>query len=187
MMTRREAVAMLGSISAGPSLIARAQGIAVQGDPTPPLAPGAPHSPQRIALIDAFKQKAEGIEKKFEARTHKNEWVMPYRLFRPEATGRVPLMLFLHGSGGMGTDNVTQMGLGNTFGTQVWALPENQKTFPCYVVVPQTDRGWVRYAPPTPADSVYKVIPGLGDGARLAFEIVDAVRREFPIDAGGSM
>jgi predicted peptidase len=173
---------MLGAISAGASLIRRVQGIAAQGDPTPPLAPGAPNSPQRIALIDAFKQRADGIEKKFEARTHKSDWAMPYRLFRPASTGRAPLVLFLHGSGGLGTDNVTQMGLGNTFGTRVWALPENQKTYPCYVVVPQTDRGWVRYATPTPADSVYKVIPGLGDGARLAFEIVDALRREFPID-----
>ena len=182
MLTRREAIGLLGSISAGSSLFTRVRGISAQGDATPPLAPGAPASPQRLALIEAFKQKADGIERKFEARTHESQWVMPYRLFRPESTGRLPLVLYLHGSGGMGDDNLKQMDLGNTFGTRVWALPENQKTFPCYVVVPQTDRGWVRYAPPTPADSVYKVIPGLGDGARLALEIVDVLRREFTID-----
>ena len=74
------------------------------------------------------------------------------------------------------------MGLGNVFGTRVWALPENQKRFPCYVVAPQTDRGWVRYGEPAPGDSVAQVIPGLGDGARLALQIVDALRREFAID-----
>ena len=182
MTTRREAIALLGSISAGASLLRRVHGTTVQGEATPPLAPGAPTSPERMALIDAFKRGSEGIEKRFEARTHKSEWVMPYRLFRPEATGRLPLVLFLHGSGGLGTDNLAQMGLGNTFGTRVWALPENQKSFPCYVVVPQTDRGWVRYAPPAPSDSVARVIPGLGEGAQHAFEIVDALRREFAID-----
>jgi predicted peptidase len=89
---------------------------------------------------------------------------------------------YLHGSGGSGDDNVKQMGLGNVFGTRVWALPENQKNFPCYVVAPQTDRGWARYGPPESGDSVARMIPGLGDGARLALEIVDALRREFAID-----
>ena len=58
---------------------------------------------------------------------------MPYRLFRPQASGTFPLVVYLHGSGGLGDDNLKQMGLGNIFGTRVWALPENQKKFPCYV------------------------------------------------------
>jgi predicted peptidase len=192
MMTRREAIGLLGSMSAGTLLAARygpgsltapASGIqAQQGDSIPPLARGAPMSPERLALIAAFKQRSEGIETRFEARTHKNDWVMPYRLFRPQAAGKLPLVVYLHGSGGLGDDNLKQMGLGNIFGTRVWALPENQKRFPCYVVVPQTDRGWVRYAPPSPGDSVARVVPGLGDGARLVFEIVDGLRREFAID-----
>lgn len=136
-------------------------------------------SPERIALIETFKKQSEGLDKKFEPRTHKSDWVMPYRLFRPEANGKLPLVVYLHGSGGMGDDNLKQLGLGNVFGTRVWLLAENQKRFPCYVGVPQTDRGWARYDfsqnPPRP-------IPGLGDGSRLALEIVDALRREFPID-----
>ena len=44
-------------------------------------------SPERMALIEAFRKQSEGLEKKFEARTHKGDWVMPYRLFRPQATG----------------------------------------------------------------------------------------------------
>ena len=30
---------------------------------------------------------------------------MPYRLFRPEAAGKLPLVVYLHGSGGQGDDN----------------------------------------------------------------------------------
>ena len=97
-------------------------------------------SPERMALIEAFKKQSEGLEKRFEARTHKSDRVMPYRLFRPEAAGKLPLVMYLHGSGGLGDDNLKQLGLGNVFGTHVWLLPENQKRFPCYVVIPQTDR-----------------------------------------------
>jgi len=154
----------------------------IQGDSTPPLAPGAPNSPERQALINAFRTASEKIPEKFEAREYKSDWTMPYRLFRPNAAGRLPLVVYLHGGGGLGTDNEKQMGLGNIFGTRVWALPENQKEFPCYVVVPQTDRGWVRYGPPAAPDSESPVIPGLGDGARVAFELIDALAREFPID-----
>ncbi len=151
-------------------------------DSTPPLAPGAPTSLERIALIDTFRKISEGLDKKFEARTHKGDWMMPYRLFRPTVTGKLPLILYLHGSGGLGDDNLKQLGLGNVFGTRVWLLLENQKRFPCYVVVPQTDRGWVRYDPEQWAQGVAKVVPGLGEGSRLALEVVDALRREFAID-----
>jgi predicted peptidase len=133
-------------------------------------------------LIDTFKKQSEGLEKKFEARTHKSDWVMPYRLFGPEAAGKLPLVVYLHGSGGLGDDNLKQLGLGNVFGTRVWLLPENQKRFPCYLVVPQTDRGWARYDLSQSRQGPAKVLPGLGEGSRLALEIVDALRREFAID-----
>ena len=139
-------------------------------------------SPQRMALIEAFQKQSEGLQDKYEARTHKSDWVMPYRLFKPNASGKVPLIIYLHGSGGLGDDNLKQLSLGNVFGTRVWLLPENQKAFPCYVVVPQTDRGWVRYDPDRLAQGEAKMIPGLGEGNRLALEIVDSLLREFPID-----
>ena len=180
MISRREAIALLGSISAGHLLPT-----ASLQEEAPLLAPGAPSSPERVALITAFRQKSDGIDRAFEARSLKRDWEMPYRLFRPPpagASGKLPLVVYLHGSGGLGTDNQKQMGLGNIFGTRVWALPENQARFPCYVVAPQTDRGWVRYGPPDAADSLSRVIAGLGDGARLVLELIEALRREFPID-----
>jgi predicted peptidase len=191
MMTRREAVRLLGSTATGAWFgaqiglnfsIVRSASAATKDDPTPPLAPGAPNSPERIALIEAFKRQSDGLEMKFEARTHKSDWVMPYRLFRPKASGKLPLVIYLHGSGGLGDDNLKQLGFGNIFGTRVWLLPENQKTFPCYVLVPQTDRGWNRYDLSQESEGPAKVLPGLGDGSRLALEIVDALCHEFPID-----
>ena len=177
MMTRREALAVLGSMAVGTLIVPT-----IQGNSTPPLAPGTPNSPERQALINAFRAASEKIPEKFEARTYKSDWTMPYRLYRPNATGRLPLVVYLHGGGGLGNDNEKQMGLGNIFGTRVWALPENQKEFPCYVVAPQTDRGWVRYGPVAPGDSESPVIPGLGDGARVAFELIETLAKQFPID-----
>jgi predicted peptidase len=139
-------------------------------------------SPERLALIEAFRKSSGGIAEQFEVRSYRSDWTMPYRLFRPSVTGRLPLVLYLHGSGGLGDDNVKQMSLGNVFGTRVWALPQNQKVFPCYVLAPQTDRGWMRYGEPSAGDSVARLIPGLGDGARVAFEIVDALRKELDVD-----
>jgi predicted peptidase len=171
-ITRREAIRLLGSTSAGAIL-----GCATaRPDVTPQLAPGSPTSAERLALIEAFKRQSEGLDAKFEARVHKSSWDMPYRLFRPAVSQRVPLVVYLHGSGGQGTDNEKQLKLGNVFGTRVWLQPENQRRSPCYVLAPQSDRGWVRY------DSDWKVVPGLGQGAGMVLEVIDRLVHEFPID-----
>jgi predicted peptidase len=191
MITRREALRLLASAPAGAWFSVTQLGLnaslapnafAVNQVSTPPLALGSPMSPERLALIEAFQRKSDGLEKKFEARTHKSDWMMPYRLFRPEGSGKAPLVMYLHGSGGLGDDNLKQLAFGNIFGTRVWLLPENQKRFPCYVVAPQTDRGWARYDLSEQSSGPPKVLPGLGDGSRMALEVIDALRREFAID-----
>jgi predicted peptidase len=186
-MNRREAVRLLSSASTGAWLAASQIGFNCSTAPnaaarTPRLAPGTPTSQERLALIEEFKKKSEGLDKKYEVRSYTSDWTMPYRLFRPATNKRVPLVLYLHGSGGLGNDNLKQLGLGNIFGTRVWLLPENQRHFPCYVVVPQTDRGWVRYDFQATTRGEAKIIPGLGDGARVALQIVDVLCHEFPID-----
>jgi predicted peptidase len=143
-----------------------------------------------VSLIEMFEKQSEGLQDKFEARTHKSDWEMPYRLFRPATTRQVPLVLYLHGSGGLGDDNLKQLKFGNIFSTRLWLLPENEARFPCYVLAPQTDRGWIRY---DFSQQPAKELSGFGDGNRLALEIVDELRREFAIDehrlyvAGNSM
>lgn len=192
MITRREAVRRLASASTGAWLAAAGMGLnlsqtsnafaATSDESTPPLAPGAPTSPERMALIKAFQKQSEGLQNKFEARTLKRDWAMPYRLFRPEASGKLPLVVYLHGSGGQGDDNLKQVERGNSFGTRVWLLPQNQKTFPCYVLAPQSDRGWVRYDPAKLANHVYEMVPGMGQGVQMALEVIDTLRHEFSID-----
>jgi len=190
MITRREAVCLLSSASVGAWLAQKPTGFnflpiasaANEDAKTPPLAPGAPASPERMALIETFRKQSEELQKKFEARSHKSDVTMPYRLFRPEAAGKLPLVVYLHGGGGLGSDNEKQLTLGNIYGTRVWLLPENQRRFPCYVVAPQSDSGWTRYDQSQTIDGRPKPLPGLGDGARLALEIVDRLCHEFAID-----
>ena len=138
MMTRRKVVRLMGSASAwsliapmrtGFKLSTALNGIAANDSATPPLAPGNPLSPERQALIETFKKRSDGLEKRFEAHTHKSDWVMPYRLFRPAATGKLPLVVYLHGSGGLGDDNEKQLGLGNIFGTARLAAPRKSEEF----------------------------------------------------------
>ena len=59
-----------------------------------------------------------------------------YRLLAPEsprAGRRYPLVLVLHGSGAIGTDNLAQLG---PF-ARSWTSPETRRRFPAYVLVPQ--------------------------------------------------
>ena len=194
MATRREAVRLLGSTSAAAWLAATQIGLnlsltpnalAEKDDSAPPLAPGDPKSPERTALIEAFNRQSKGLDRKFEPYTQKGDWVMPYRLFRPEAAGgKLPLVVYLHGSGGLGDDNLKQLAFGNVFGTRVWLLPENQRRFPCYVLAPQTDRGWARYDLSHKTEGPQKVLPGVGEGTHMALDVIDAVRHKFAIDEG---
>jgi|SRR5580658_8361267 acetyl esterase/lipase len=146
MTTRREAIRLLGAAVAGarftatglagplaghfaglgsgldPFIATQASAAPATRDSTPPLAPGAPDSPGRIALIDSFRKRSEGLQDKFEARTYKGDWTIPYRLFRPPAAAqKLPLVLYLHGSGGLGDDNLKQLAFGNIFGTRLAA------------------------------------------------------------------
>jgi predicted peptidase len=145
------------------------------------LAPGAPQSPERQALITAFQEKARALGNVFEVRMH--AVAMPYRLFKPAGSGKRPLILYMHGAGGIGSDNLKQIAGGNVPGSHVWALPENQKRFPCYIVAPQTDKTWIRMqAPRSDRETSYRPVAGLGEGAAIAVQIVRALMRELPID-----
>lgn len=158
-------------------------GSSCRSDPRPRLAPGESLSAERLALIEAFEKKTAGLAERFEPHRHRplNGWAMPYRLFRPEAAGKLPLVLYLHGAGGIGDDNRKQLDGSNVFGTLLWALPEMQLRHPCYIVVPQTDRRWLRYNPERRPGQA-GLVPGFGAGAAAAADIIDALRSEFAID-----
>ena len=152
--------------------------------PAPALLPYAPMSDERIAPIETFKKEAPPLAAAFEKGTHTSSLgeTMPYRLYRPkvEPGKKYPLVLFLHGSSGSGTDNERQLDRANWFGSLVWALPGNQKRHPCFILAPQSDVNWppVRLIP----DQLPEILPGLGAGARQALEILDALLSREPID-----
>jgi predicted peptidase len=65
---------------------------------------------------------------------------LPYRLYVPAFAKHgqaLPLILYLHGSGGAGTDNRKQISGGNAVGTHVWIEAELQERHPAFVLAPQ--------------------------------------------------
>lgn len=80
------------------------------------------------------------INKGFVAREYRSRAgvKLPYRLYVPaERDQALPLILYLHGSGGAGTDNLRQISGGNAQGTHVWIEPAIQKRHPAFVLAPQ--------------------------------------------------
>jgi predicted peptidase len=78
----------------------------------------------------------------FRERIFKNERgeTMPYRLFVPsnyDAKKKYPIVLWLHGGGGRGNDNLKQISGGNLSGTRFWTSAEAQKKYPSFVLAPQ--------------------------------------------------
>jgi len=152
--------------------------------PAPALLPHEPRSADRGVPIEAFKKEAPPLTARFAKATHTNGMgeTMPYRLFRPEVEPgkKYPLVLFLHGSSGSGTDNEKQLQGANMFGALVWALPGNQKRHPCFILAPQSDVNWpaVRLIP----GQLPEILPGLGSGTRQAVEILEELLAKEPID-----
>jgi predicted peptidase len=102
---------------------------------------------------------------------------MAYRIFVPDGTSRtkpLPVVVYLHGGGGIGTDNLRQISGGNTPGTSVWVTPEAQARHPTFVIAPQLPtRGdrWDR-----------RETDDLAPFAELVVELLDSLSREFAID-----
>jgi predicted peptidase len=112
--------------------------------------------------------------------------VLPYRIFVPRNLPpgkKVPLVLFLHGSGGRGSDNLKQ--LTDQPAPLVFAQPENQGRWPLFMVAPQCplDQQWVAmpWGAPTgkgqrPAQPTWPMA--------AAVALVDQLQKQYPaIDA----
>jgi len=144
-------------------------------------------------LFVAIAASAEEVEKKearvipfldrWEARVYKNEKneTLPYRLLRPkgyEAKQAYPLVVFLHGMGERGSDNEVQLVNGVS---ELFASDAAIEKFPAVVIVPQCPDGedfntasWANWR----SDTFTLTTP-----TRLVLEIVEALQKEFNIDA----
>jgi predicted peptidase len=107
--------------------------------------------------------------------------VLPYLLLKPariEPGRTYPLVLFYHGSGQRGDDNRSQW----KHGVDVFRQPENRRKYPCFVAAPQCplERQWVDV--PWSADAGAQPAEP-SEPMRLSLELLDALQREFGIDA----
>ena len=100
---------------------------------------------------------------------------MPYRLFIPDANARrqpLPLVVWLHGAGGLGTDNLAQISAGgNDQGSRLWIKPEIQAKFPAFVVAPQALTAWGAPALEKPTAN-----------GQMVIDLIESLAQEFPID-----
>ncbi len=129
-----------------------------------PLASGAAND---NAVLDGFVareyESARGVK-------------LPYRLFVPATAKRdaeLPLILYLHGRGGAGTDNRKQISGGNWLGTHIWIQPGPLKRHPAFVLAPQIPENANWHSPSAePSPHVAALLELLGE-----------LRSELRIDA----
>ncbi|MES9775057.1 chitobiase/beta-hexosaminidase C-terminal domain-containing protein [Priestia megaterium] len=126
----------------------------------------------------------QDIAKKFLSFTY---GTMPYRLYVPEdydPAKSYPLVLFLHGGGERGTDNVSQI-MAND-GAVIWAAPENQAKHPAFVLAPQArnvpDGGFGITRDSNNNINLSRVFE-FSDDLRTAYEILHHVRANYNIDS----
>ncbi|MBS4219106.1 hypothetical protein KHA96_12340 [Bacillus sp. FJAT-49711] len=127
----------------------------------------------------------KSIAEKFLSFTYKS---MPYRLYVPEnydSNRSYPLVMFLHGGGERGDDNIKHLIAYD--GAVIWATPENQEENPAFVLAPQARDGsnggfgLTRDATINEKIELSRVFE-MGDDLLLAHEILENVIEEYPID-----
>jgi predicted peptidase len=95
--------------------------------------------------------------------------IVPYRLFIPKVTaesGALPLVIWLHGADGMGTDNIKQISGDQVPGTRIWTNARTQAEHPAFVVAPQSPSGgW-----------------GAAASATRLLAVVNSLESEFHLD-----
>lgn len=111
---------------------------------------------------------------------------MPYRLFVPEdysTSRKYPLVLFLHGGGRMGTDNIRQVK--NNQGAMCWVQKEVLAKHPAIVVAPQMSKesgGWI--GPVNFRRGSYSCADlQLNNLVPVVFELLDTIEHKYNIDA----
>lgn len=136
-------------------------------------------------VLGGMMSNAEGAgvaDERFETRSFKSEQgSLPYRLLRPknyDAGRSYPLVIFYHGAGERGDDNVKQL----VHGINDFASDDVMAKYPCFVVAPQCPDGdqWVDV--PWSADS-HKMPEKPTEPMRLSLELITSLESEFSIDA----
>jgi predicted peptidase len=92
---------------------------------------------------------------------------LPYRLFTPlhyDQKKKYPLVLYLHGGGGRGNDNLKQIDGGNGYLIDLFTGGEAQARYPSFVLAPQSPmEGWVEADSITPTRYLHLVYELMGE------------------------
>lgn len=101
---------------------------------------------------------------------------LPYRLYVPlgyDKSQKYPLLLWLHGGTGRGSDNVSQITRDNEIGSHIWTSSAAQGRFPVFVLAPQCPSGenWSDPELNQPSKAL-----------ALTMEALAGVQKEFAID-----
>jgi predicted peptidase len=109
--------------------------------------------------------------------TDKKGVKMPYRLFIPpsyDSSKRYPLIFWFHSGSARGSNNEAQISNENEKGSHLWTMPDNQATFPAFVLAPQCpeNEGW--------SNPELNEVSG---ALQLAMETFAQVQKDYSIDA----
>jgi len=120
----------------------------------------------------------ESLLKAFEARVYRDRSgsSIPYRLFKPDgydSKQKYPLILFLHGAVGLGSDNRLQFNGGNEVPPKALIAPDVQAKYPAFILAPQCPHNdsWSHSGSAQPSQPM-----------RLSLAAVAALEKEFSID-----
>lgn len=131
-----------------------------------------------LAAVAPAASAGSQRENVLQARTFRNAKAetLLYRLFIPENYDRrkkYPLVLYLHGGGGRGNDNLKQIEGGNGYLIDLFTGKDTQSKFPSFVVAPQSpmEEGWIEDDSITPTRQL-----------RLVFELIGDLQRTYSLD-----
>lgn len=154
----------------------------------PPHIPAAPQLTEAMrahieATLPLTRQQAQLADQFDQGTASCDGTALPYRLYTPSSTEKLPLVLFLHGAGECGTDNLSQ--LTQSGGATIWLQrQQSDPDFACYILAPQCpvgDQCWtepqlravkaaldaVLAAHPVDANRLYLVGKSVGAGGGL--------------------
>lgn len=131
-----------------------------------------------LSVVLSVPGHAQEVVDGFSARTMNGSQgrVIPYRLFIPSgqpADKLLPLIVYLHGANASGSDNLQQLGDGNTAGTHLWTTAAMQSKHPAFVLAPQVPVGAQWGAAETDSLAPY---------AEDVLALIGRLPREFTID-----
>lgn len=100
-----------------------------------------------------------------------------YRLFKPfkKDNRKYPLVVFFHGSGAIGTDNVSQLGIL----PKLFASDEIQKKYPAYILAPQFPDRSSDYVPDKDRNIL---VSNPRSSLKAVLKLIESLKKELNID-----